>query len=122
MTPVTRLAGVQCGLSVQASTDPGPDDPGDTSTTVARVRWREELQRIRGRMTPVTAAALHELGGVDAASTDPGPDDPGDRGAGTVAAELLDASTDPGPDDPGDGLVMSVARSVAASFNGSGAG
>jgi len=61
-----------------ASTDPGPDDPGDMGgpATVADVTL--ELQRIRGRMTPVTAHRVALFDARRRASTDPGPDDPGD--------------------------------------------
>ena len=77
MTPETQPVGVGSGLGLGASTEPGPDDPGDERDAA--------LARAKA-----------------AASTEPGPDDPGDvRPVGGRAACRV-ASTEPGPDDPGD--------------------
>ena len=128
MTPETCGAGVSAAPEVEgASTEPGPDDPGDSKEEVRALR-EELLQRSRGRMTPETITRTEGIWtsgifslqrsrgrmtpetcpdrGGDAprshASTEPGPDDPGDRAPGRPEHVVRRASTEPGPDDPGD--------------------
>ncbi len=101
MTPETRLPEQQQPRR-QASTEPGPDDPGDPPRPAPNPWARSRLQRSRGRMTPETTLAPEGHGRRRQASTEPGPDDPGDaQNRGGHLRRVL-ASTEPGPDDPGD--------------------
>jgi len=54
MTPVTQAPRSARGARRRASTDPGPDDPGDEDRVFEGLPPDEALQRIRGRMTPAT--------------------------------------------------------------------
>ena len=57
MTPETGPQGRSPLLSPRlASTEPGPDDPGDTKLSARSETKRSGLQRSRGRMTPETPA------------------------------------------------------------------
>ena len=44
--------GVGAGPQAHASTEPGPDDPGDTASRMSAGVGVTPLQRSRGRMTP----------------------------------------------------------------------
>ena len=79
MTPETPVEVGAVRATHHASTEPGPDDPGDL---VGREGPHGEvcrLQRSRGRMTPETSDERFDVLRADqGASTEPGPDDPGD--------------------------------------------
>ena len=54
MTPGTGAAGPWLRSARGASTEPGPDDPGDMSVSLLDGPQWLELQRSRGQMTPGT--------------------------------------------------------------------
>ena len=54
MTPETRDQYYAAGQAQAASTEPGPDDPGDLRAERVTLDLDLSLQRSRGRMTPET--------------------------------------------------------------------
>ena len=89
-----------------ASTEPGPYDPGDeTDGTMAAVDGgcRGGASTEPGPYDPGDSRRrVRERRRVRAASTEPGPYDPGDWLAAMLTASCKRASTEPGPYDPGD--------------------